>query len=110
MRARVRSLVSAAPSDAPLVSTFHSFCVRLLRRDGAPLAALRSGFTPRFTIYDDDDQISILKSVYKQLGLDDQFMQPRAALSRISHAKSHKESPEDMARAASDPIMERLAV
>ncbi len=111
MRDRVVNLLSGTPTEgAPTVSTFHSFCVRLLRRDGAPLAALRSGFTPRFTIYDDDDQISFLKSVYKQLGLDDQFMQPRAALSRISHAKSHKESPEDMARAASDPILERLAV
>ena len=39
-----------------MVATFHSFCVRLLRREGAPLATLRRGFTPQFTIYDDDDQ------------------------------------------------------
>ncbi len=62
-----------------------------------------------FSIYDDDDQLAILKSVYKGLGLDDKFMQHRAALSRISHAKSHKQSPEEMARAASDPITTRLA-
>ena len=68
------------------------------------------GFTPQFTIYDDDDQISILQGVYKQLGLDDKFMQHRAALSRISHAKSHKQSPEEMARAATDPTTTRLAV
>ena len=80
--------------SAPTVATFHSFCVRLLRREGAPLADLRPGFTTRFTIYDDDDQISMLKAIYKQLGLDDKFMQHRAALSRISHAKSHKQSPE----------------
>src|SRR6202051_4395212 len=75
MRERVKSLVSKIhtadprPSEQPTVSTFHSFCVRLLRRDGAPLAELRPGFTTRFTIYDDDDQISILKSVYKHVVL-----------------------------------------
>ncbi len=109
MRERVRSLVSTGPEGAPTVSTFHSFCVRLLRRDGAPLAALRPGFTSLFTIYDDDDQIAVLKAVYRSVGLDDKFMQHRAALSRISHAKSHKQSPEDMARAATDPTTTRLA-
>ena len=109
MRDRVRSLVSTGPEGAPTVSTFHSFCVRLLRRDGAPLAALRPGFTSLFTIYDDDDQIAVLKAVYRSVGLDDKFMQHRAALSRISHAKSHNQSPEDMARAATDPTTTRLA-
>src|SRR6202140_3612227 len=107
MRDRVRSLVGTIENvSAPTVATFHSFCVRLLRRDGAPLSAIRRGFTQRFNIYDDDDQLSILKAVYKQLGLDDKFMQHRAALSRISHAKSHKQSPDEMARAATDPINE----
>src|SRR5579864_948620 len=113
MRERVRSLIGkieGASSGDPLVSTFHSFCVRLLRRDGAPLAELRKGFTPRFTIYDDDDQVAVLRTVYKQVGLDEKFMQYRAALSRISHAKSHKQSPEDMASSATDPAIERLAV
>ena len=109
MRERVRSLIRSEPRDTPTVSTFHSFCVRLLRREGAGLAQIRPGFTPQFTIYDDDDQLSILKSVYKQLGLDDRFMQHRAALSRISHAKSHKQTPAEMARAATDPITTRLA-
>ncbi len=110
MRDRVRSLIRSEPRDTPTVSTFHSFCVRLLRREGAALAQIRPGFTPQFTIYDDDDQLSILKSVYKQLGLDDRFMQHRAALSRISHAKSHKQTPPEMARAATDPTSTRLAV
>lgn len=122
MRERVRSLLARADSglsgDAhagaggagPQLATFHSFCVRLLRREGAPLAQVRPGFTPLFAIYDDDDQVSIIKTAYKNLGLDEKFMQPRAALSRISHAKSHKHTPEDMARAATDPIMTRLAV
>src|SRR5271154_2084132 len=110
MRDRVRSLVQDIAGESPTVATFHSFCVRLLRREGAPLATVRPGFTTRFNIYDDDDQLSILKSIYKQLGLDDKFMQHRAALSRISQAKSHKQSPDEMARSATDPIMERLAV
>ncbi len=110
MRDRVRSLLAGGAEASPLVATFHSFCVRLLRREGAPLAGLRPGFTSRFTIYDEDDQVSLLKGVYKQLGLDDKFMQHRAALSRISHAKSLKQAPEDMARAAEDPTVTRLAV
>jgi DNA helicase-2/ATP-dependent DNA helicase PcrA len=115
MRERVRGLLARmedrpAGDAMPQLATFHSFCVRLLRREGAPLAQVRPGFTPLFTIYDDDDQISIIKAAYKNLGLDEKFMQPRAALSRISHAKSHRERPEDMAGAATDPTMTRLAV
>ena len=110
MRERVGSLVGGIPGDGPTVATFHSFCVRLLRREGAPLASSRPGFTTRFTIYDDDDQLSILRSIYRKLGLDEKFMQHRTALSRISHAKSHKQSPDEMARAATDPVTERLAV
>jgi DNA helicase-2/ATP-dependent DNA helicase PcrA len=111
MRERVRELLAGTEADAfPTIATFHSFCVRLLRRDGAPLASVRPGFTTRFTIYDDDDQMMIVKAAYKQLGLDEKFMQPRAAISRISQAKSNQETPEEMARSASDPITSRLAV
>src|SRR5271154_1034054 len=111
MRERVQSLVSGLGSESlPTVATFHSFCVRLLRREGAPLAQIRRGFTTLFTIYDDDDQISLLKGVYKSLGLDDKFMAYRAALSRISNAKSMKQTPEDLEREAADPISKRFAV
>ena len=114
MRERVLSLVSKIGGlregdRGPTVATFHSFCVRLLRREGAPLAEIRPGFTPLFTVYDDDEQIALLKLVYKELGLDDKFMQHRAALSRISGMKSRKESPEDAAKAALDRDAERLA-
>lgn len=94
----------------PTVSTFHSFCVRLLRQDGAPLATVRPGFTKTFTIYDDDDQLSTIKQIYKQLGLDDKFMQYRAALSRISSAKNQKQGPEDFYKMSNDPKMSKLAV
>ncbi len=111
MRERVQSLVAGLGSESlPTVATFHSFCVRLLRREGAPLAQIRPGFTTQFTIYDDDDQISMLKGIYKSLGLDDKFMAYRAALSRISGAKSIKQTPEELERDAADPVSKRFAV
>src|SRR6516225_8855278 len=98
MRERVNSLLADIPLDSsPNVSTFHSFCVRLLRRDGEPLAKIRPGFTRRFSIYDDEDQLAIIKSAYRALGLEEkEFMQYRAALSRIGHAKNRNETPQDI--------------
>ncbi|MBV9304317.1 MAG: UvrD-helicase domain-containing protein [Acidobacteriaceae bacterium] len=110
MRQRVATLLGGSdPANRPVVSTFHSFCVRTLRRDGDSLAAVRQGFTKRFTIYDDDDQLALLKSVYKRVGLDEKFMQYRAMQSRISHSKSHNQTPEDWYKAATDPKLTRLA-
>ncbi len=110
MRGRVVSLLSdQSAHNTPFVSTFHSFCVRLLRRDGATLADIRKGFTRQFTIYDTDDQVSLVRSIYKQVGLDEKFMPYRGALSRISHAKSHHETPLDWYKAATDPKLTRLA-
>src|SRR5690242_16440920 len=70
MRERIATLLEdVALESHPTVCTFHSFCVRLLRRDGDPLARIRPGFTRRFTIYDDEDQLSIIKAAYRGLGL-----------------------------------------
>ena len=56
MRARVQSLLEGIEiGRGPNLATFHSFCVRLLRRDGDPLAQIRPGFNRNFSIYDDDD-------------------------------------------------------
>ena len=111
MRERVSALLADANLESkPYVSTFHSFCVRLLRRDGDPLARIRPGFTRRFTIYDDEDQLSIVKATYRGLGLDEkEFMQYRAVLSRIGDAKSHRDTPEDLYKNAVNPEMERVA-
>jgi DNA helicase-2/ATP-dependent DNA helicase PcrA len=110
MRDRVNRLLGdSSRSKTPQVSTFHSFCVRALRRDGASLAEIREGFTRQFTIYDADDQVALVKSVYKQLGLDEKFMPYRAMLSRISHGKSHDESPLDWFKTANDPKLTRQA-
>jgi DNA helicase-2/ATP-dependent DNA helicase PcrA len=97
MRERVDALLEDVQLDsAPNLSTFHSFCVRMLRRDGDPLARVRPGFTRRFSIYDDEDQLVIIKAAYRTLGLEEKdFMQYRAALSKISHAKNTKVTPQD---------------
>jgi DNA helicase-2/ATP-dependent DNA helicase PcrA len=111
MRSRVAALLEneALPSS-PNVSTFHSFCVRLLRRDGDPLAAVRPGFTRQFSIYDDEDQLAIIKAAYRHLGLDEKFLQYRAALSRISHAKNSKKTPQELYADSTDPAASKLAV
>ena len=110
MRSRVEShLEGFELSSSPMVSTFHSFCVRLLRRDGDALAQIRPGFTRQFSIYDDDDQLSIIKAAYKRMGLDDKAIPHRAAMSQISQSKSLKESPQDLYGRASDPRLTRIA-
>ncbi len=111
MRQRVHRLAGAGGhGSAPLVATFHSFCVRLLRRDGERLADLRPGFNRNFTIYDDDDQVSLLKSIYKTLGLDDKFMAYRGMSSWISQNKSRQKGPSEVHGESSDPQLERMAV
>lgn len=110
MRQRVKNLLGGLNTrESPLVATFHSFCVRLLRRDGAKLGDIRKGFTPRFTIYDEDDQLSLIKSIFRAAGLDEKFIQYRAMTSWISHQKSHKLSPADLYGGSTDDKTERMA-
>src|SRR5438105_9026446 len=94
MRARVEALVGADCSRM-WISTFHALCARLLRREAPAI-----GLSRDFVIYDSSDQLSVVKQALKELHIDDSFIQPRAALSRISHAKDRMEGPE--ALAASD--------
>src|SRR5215831_4399798 len=93
MRNRVTDLLLRAgvPPGQPWVSTFHSLCARLLRRE-APAAGL-----PRdFAIYDDDDQVAAVKLAMAKLHIDADDLTPRNVLSRISYAKNHGKSPEQM--------------
>ena len=101
MRERVRTLLenSNAGTSDPSISTFHSFCVRLLRRE-----APRLGLPRNFTIYDDDEQLAALKLALTDLGADDSGDTPREILSRISFAKNHGISPE---KALSEALDER---
>ncbi len=111
MRNRVGLLLEDAElPSAPNVFTFHSFCVRVLRRDGAPLAEIRPGFNRNFTVYDADDQLSLVKSSFRRLGLDETFMKYRAVVSAISEAKNKKQSPQDFYNRLADPRMAKLAV
>ena len=111
MRDRVSKLLASSGAAAsPWLSTFHSFSVRLLRRDGASLADLRSGFTTQFTIYAEDEQLAAIKGVYRRLGLDESFLPYRAALSKISQAKSRKETPADFYKHSTDPKATRVAL
>jgi DNA helicase II / ATP-dependent DNA helicase PcrA len=88
MRARVEALLGSDCSGM-WVSTFHSLCARLLRREAPAI-----GLSRDFVIYDSSDQLTVVKQALKALHVDESFVQPRAALSRISHAKNRMEGPD----------------
>jgi len=113
---RVERIVGGLSVAKPIISTFHSFCVRVLRRD---IEALRIpstvprqppiGHTKNFVIYDEADQQSIVKSVMKRMGLDDKDLTPRIALGRISWAKNHMLDPQEIYLQSADPKTEKIA-
>ena len=85
-------------------STFHSACVRILRRD-----IDRIGFDKDFTIYDTDDSKRVIKDVLKELNLDEKAFQPKSVLSVISHAKDQYLSPEAFAKQHSGELDWKMA-
>lgn len=96
MKERVDKLLSSyyargGRTGAPLISTFHSLCVRILRRD---IDKLGRNYTRSFTIYDDDDQQRLIRAIIKDLGLDDKQLAPRIVRSAISGAKNRGEDPQ----------------
>src|SRR5882724_1874328 len=95
MRTRVEALLGS-DCGRMWVSTFHSLCARLLRREAPAI-----GLTRDFVIYDSSDQLAVVKQALKELHVDDSFIQPRAALSRISTAKNRMEGPDAVSAAAS---------
>ncbi|HET6973259.1 MAG TPA: UvrD-helicase domain-containing protein [Pyrinomonadaceae bacterium] len=91
MRQRVQRLLHTQErNDLPLVSTFHSLCVRILRQD---IEKLNDKYTRRFTIYDQDDSIRLIKQAIRDLGYDEKYVAPRATQSAISSAKNRGEDP-----------------
>jgi len=91
MRQRVQRLLRTQErGDLPLVSTFHSLCVRILRQD---IEKLNDKYTRRFTIYDQDDSIRLIKQAIRDLGFDEKYVAPRATQSAISSAKNRGEDP-----------------
>lgn len=90
MRERV-DRIAGFGSDAIWVSTFHSTCARILRRHIDNL-----GYDTNFTIYDTDDQKSVIKEVCRRLNVDTKIFKERALLSQISHAKDNLITPDQM--------------
>jgi DNA helicase II / ATP-dependent DNA helicase PcrA len=107
MRQRVQRLLRTQErGDLPLVSTFHSLCVRILRQD---IEKLNDKYTRRFTIYDQDDSIRLIKQAIRDLGYDEKYVAPRATQSAISSAKNRGEDPTAFA-ARAEYMDERRAV
>jgi DNA helicase II / ATP-dependent DNA helicase PcrA len=97
MRTRVEALLRV-DCQRMWISTFHALCARLLRRE-----APHVGLSRDFVIYDSTDQLTLMKQALREIGQDDSTLQPRLALSRISHAKNRMEGPESFATNAWSP-------
>ena len=96
MRDRINRLIGHG-AEAVWVSTFHSACVRILRR-----YIDRIGYNNNFTIYDSDDQKTAIKAACKKLQVDTKFVKERAIMSAISMAKNNMITPEEYRNSADD--------
>lgn len=101
MRERVDKIVGYG-SESVWVSTFHSSCVRILRRH-----IDRIGYTGNFTIYDTDDQKSVMKDICRRLQIDTKVYKERALLNAISRAKDELMGPDEFLRNSSGDIHEQ---
>jgi DNA helicase-2/ATP-dependent DNA helicase PcrA len=106
MQNRVKDLLlrSGVPPARPWISTFHSLCARLLRRE-----AVQAGLPKDFAIYDDDDQLAAVKLAMGRLRINEDALTPRNVLSRISYAKNHAQSPEQVRADAFGPDTRKVA-
>lgn len=104
MQNRVAAMIGGAAAQDAWISTFHSLCVRILRRDIDRLGISRS-----FTILDAGDQLSVVKQCLKELNLDPKKYDPRAILAAISGAKNELTDPAAYARLAGDPFAQVTA-
>ncbi len=109
MGERVNELLGHSSLAKPLIATFHSFCVRILRRDVEALRVNGQGLTRSFTIFDENDQSALVKQIMKRMGLDTKQLTPRTVQSRISWAKNHMVDPQDFFLSSKDPTSERVA-
>lgn len=103
MAERVSTIVGPA-SRAMWVSTFHSSCVRILRREAKVL-----GMKSNFTIYDAQDAQRLVSQILKELGLDTKKYTPRSMLHRISNLKNDLQTPDDFSPRPNNPADEVLA-
>ncbi|HHY73727.1 MAG TPA: DNA helicase PcrA [Bacillus bacterium] len=96
MKDRVASIVGPTAEEI-WISTFHSMCVRILRRD-----IERIGFNRNFSILDTTDQLSVIKKILKEKNIDPKKFDPKSILGSISSAKNELITPEEYAKSASD--------
>jgi len=104
LRARLDTLVGGQVARGLAVGTFHANCARWLRRDIKHL-----GRDPGFAIYDDNDQVDLVKQILKELEIDEKRTSPRSILSAISHAKSELVNVDAYARDAKGQWQETVA-
>ena len=109
MAERVDKILGHSSLAKPTLATFHSFCVRVLRRDIEAMRSNGVGLTKTFAIYDETDQQAVVKSALKRLGVDDKSLKPRVALGRISWAKNHMIDPQEYFLASTNPMEEKIA-
>jgi len=109
MGERVEKLLGHSTLAKPLIATFHSLCVRILRRDIEALKVGNEGLTRSFAIFDENDQQNIVKQIMKRMGLDTKQLTPRTVLGRISWAKNHMVDPQEYYLASKDPNSEKIA-
>jgi DNA helicase II / ATP-dependent DNA helicase PcrA len=103
MRERIQKMMGGV-ADEIWISTFHSMCVRILRRD-----IDRLGYNRNFTILDSTDQQSVIKSILKDKNMDPKKFDPRAILGTISSAKNELITPEEYAKTAGDYFSQKVS-
>jgi DNA helicase-2/ATP-dependent DNA helicase PcrA len=103
MRERVEAL-AGADAVGMQISTFHSFCCRILREHGVEL-----GYTRWFTIYDDDDSMTLISAIAKSMDLSEKYYAPRSIRAAISDAKNKLLSPSEYRQKSEDPRADKIA-
>lgn len=93
LKERLRNMLGGEEGDEVFASTFHSACVRILRRWAESI-----GYPRSFTIYDTDDSQRVMKAVYKELSIDDKFFPIKSAINQMSRWKDQLVSPEEALR------------
>uniref|UniRef100_UPI003BAC5063 DNA helicase PcrA n=1 Tax=Tepidibacillus infernus TaxID=1806172 RepID=UPI003BAC5063 len=102
MKDRVARLVGPQAEDI-WISTFHSMCVRILRKD-----IQRLGYSNNFSILDASDQLNVIKQIMNELNIDNKKFEPKAIQATISQAKNELKSPEAFAKIANDFFMQKV--
>jgi len=109
MGQRVEKLIGGMTLAKPLIATFHSLCVRILRRDIEALRVNNQGLTRSFAIFDENDQQNIVKQIMRRMGLDTKQLTPRTVLGKISWAKNHMVDPQEFYLESKDANTEKIA-